>query len=394
MKSLSKLLWAAPLLALPFLSACGDKQAAPSAAPAKAAIPVTAVTVQPERMGVVAELPGRVEAMRTAQVRARVPGIVLKLAYREGTDVKVGNLLYLIDPAPFQAASNSAAATLARAQASEAQAALKARRNQALVETAAISRQEYDDSQTALAQTRADVAAAQAALEQARLNLGYTQVSAPIAGRIGRSLVTEGALVGQAEVTPLATIQQLDPIYVTLTQSSAERLALQQALAAGKLKNSAAAQPTLSLMLEDGRTYAHTGKLLFSEQTVDESTGSVTIRAVFPNPERLLLPGMYARARIEQAVDEQAILVPQQSVVRNQDGASVLVVGADGKVASRPVVTGAAQGNRWAVLKGLSAGDQVVVEGLQKAKPGDTVSVTPWQSPSAQAPKAAAGSKG
>ena len=394
MKSLSKLLWAAPLLALPFLSACGDKQAAPSAAPAKAAIPVTAVTVQPERMGVVAELPGRVEAMRTAQVRARVPGIVLKLAYREGTDVKVGNLLYLIDPAPFQAASNSAAATLARAQASEAQAALKARRNQALVETAAISRQEYDDSQTALAQTRADVAAAQAALEQARLNLGYTQVSAPIAGRIGRSLVTEGALVGQAEVTPLATIQQLDPIYVTLTQSSAERLALQQALAAGKLKNSAAAQPTLSLMLEDGRTYAHTGKLLFSEQTVDESTGSVTIRAVFPNPERLLLPGMYARARIEQAVDEQAILVPQQSVVRNQDGASVLVVGADGKVASRPVVTGAAQGNRWAVVKGLSAGDQVVVEGLQKAKPGDAVSVTPWQAPSAEAPKAAAGSKG
>ena len=394
MKSLSKLLWAAPLLALPFLSACGDKQAAPSAAPAKAAIPVTAITVQPERMGVVAELPGRVEAMRTAQVRARVPGIVLKLAYREGTDVKVGSLLYLIDPAPFQAASNSAAATLARAQASEAQAALKARRNQALVETAAISRQEYDDSQTALAQTRADVAAAQAALEQARLNLGYTQVSAPIAGRIGRSLVTEGALVGQGEVTPLATIQQLDPIYVTLTQSSAERLALQQALASGKLKNSSAAQPTLSLMLEDGRTYAHTGKLLFSEQTVDENTGSVTIRAVFPNPDRLLLPGMYARARIEQAVDEQAILVPQQSVVRNQDGASVLVVGADGKVASRPVVTGAAQGNRWAVLKGLSAGDQVVVEGLQKAKPGDAVSVTPWQAPSAEAPKAAAGSKG
>lgn len=375
---------AAATLMLASLAACGDK--IPSAQAQGAGMPppeVSVVTVQPERIVVTNELPGRVEATRIAQVRARVPGIVLKRVFQEGSEVKAGDVLYRIDPAPFQATYNSTQAALAKAQANLAQATLKIQRYKPLVETNAISKQEYDDAVTAQKQATADVAAAKAAQETARLNLGYATVNAPISGRIGRAQVTEGALVGQGEATPLATIQQLDPIYVTLSQSSAELLRLKQAMANGQLKSVGKDRTTVTLVTDDGRAYPHPGKLLFSDVTVDETTGAVSLRAVFPNPDRFLLPGMYARARIEQAVDEQALTVPQQAVTRMADSASVMVVGQDGKVAARPVKTGAAQDNKWVITDGLKAGDQVIVEGLQKAKPGATVKPTPWKGPAA-----------
>jgi len=370
----------AATLSFSILTGCGNK-VAPAQAQGAAPPPpeVAVVTVQPERTVLTTELPGRIEARRIAQVRARVAGIVLQRVFQEGGDVKAGDVLYKIDPAPFKATFNSAQAALAKAEANLAQANLKVQRYKPLVETNAISKQEYDDAVTAQKQTAADTAAARAALETARLNLGYATVTAPIAGRIGRSLVTEGALVGQGEATPLATIQQIDPIYVTLTQSGAELLRLKQAMAAGRLKSVGKDKARVTLIAEDGRPYPYEGKLLFSDLTVDESTGVITLRAEFPNPDGFLLPGMYARARLEQAVNEQAIMVPQQAVTRSPDGAAVLLVGADGKVATQPVQTGATQGDKWIVTQGLKAGDRVIVEGLQKARPGATVKPVPWK---------------
>ncbi|KIF81785.1 efflux RND transporter periplasmic adaptor subunit [Noviherbaspirillum autotrophicum] len=375
---------AAATLMLASLAACGDK--IPNAQAQGAGMPppeVSVTTVQPERIVVTNELPGRVEATRIAQVRARVPGIVLKRVFQEGSEVKAGDVLYRIDPAPFRATYNSAEAALAKAQANLAQATLKIQRYKPLVETNAISKQEYDDALTAQKQATADVAAAKAAQETARLNLGYATVNAPISGRIGRAQVTEGALVGQGEATPLATIQQLDPIYVTLSQSSAELLRLKQAMANGQLKSVGKDRATVTLVTDDGRAYPHPGKLLFSDVSVDETTGAVSLRAIFPNPDRFLLPGMYARARIEQAVDEQALTVPQQAVTRSADGSAVLVVGQDGKVMAQPVKTGGVQDNKWIITDGLKAGDRVIVEGLQKAKPGATVKPMPWKAPAA-----------
>ncbi|HZW12839.1 MAG TPA: efflux RND transporter periplasmic adaptor subunit, partial [Noviherbaspirillum sp.] len=268
------------------LAGCGDK--IPSANAQGAGMPppeVAIVTVAPERVVMTTELPGRLEATRVAQVRARVPGIVLKRAFREGSDVKAGELLFRIDPGPYQAAYNSAQATLAKAEANLAQANLKVQRYKPLVETTAVSKQEFDEAQTAQKQATADVAAAKAAVETARLNLGYATVTAPISGRIGRAQVTEGALVGQGEATPLATIQQIDPIYVNLTQSATEVLQLQRAMASGQLKRVGQGQAKVTLVTEDGRPYPHAGKLLFSDLTVDESSGAVTLRAEFPNPE-------------------------------------------------------------------------------------------------------------
>lgn len=342
---------------------------------------VAVVTVHPERAVFTTELPGRIEARRIAQVRARVAGIVLQRVFQEGSDIKAGDVLYKIDPAPFKATFNSAQASLAKAEANVAQANLKVQRYKPLVETNAISKQEYDDAVTAQKQTVADAAAARAALDTARLNLGYATVTAPISGRIGRSLVTEGALVGQGEATPLATIQQIDPIYVTLTQSGAELLRLKQAMADGRLKSVGKDKARVTLIAEDGRPYQYEGKLLFSDLSVDESTGVITLRAEFPNPDGFLLPGMYARARLEQAVNEQAIMVPQQAVTRSPEGASVLLVGADGKVTVQPVQTGAVQGDKWVVTQGLKAGDRVIVEGLQKAHPGAMVKPVPWKAP-------------
>jgi membrane fusion protein (multidrug efflux system) len=364
---------------LSLLAGCGDKTASAQAPGAAMPPPeVAVVTVSPERLVMSTELPGRLEATRVAQVRARVPGIVLKRAFREGSDVKAGETLFLIDPAPYRATFNSAQATVAKAEANLAQANLKAQRYKPLVETNAISKQEYDDALTAQKQANADLAAAKAAQETARLNLGYATVTAPISGRIGRAQVTEGALVGQGEATPLASIQQLDPIYVNLTQSSTELLQLRRALADGKLKSVGKDQAKVTLVSDDGRPYAHPGKLLFSDVTVDESSGSVTLRAEFPNPDRFLLPGMYVRARLEQAVTENAITVPQQAVLRDPAGASVLLVGADGKVTSQPVKADRSQGDSWVIGEGLKSGDRVIVEGFQKAKPGATVKPVPW----------------
>lgn len=368
---------------------CGQKQ---NAQPGAAMPPgeVSVVTIAPARITVTNELPGRLEAIRIAEVRARVAGIILKRNFREGSEVKAGDVLYHIDPATFKATYDSAQATLAKSQATLVQATLKEQRYKPLVEVNAVSRQEYDDAVAAQKQAEADVVASQAAVQTARLNLGYATVTSPISGRIGRALVTEGALVGQGEATQLAVVQQLDPIYVNLTQSSTDLLKLQQAMASGQLKTIGKDKARVSLVTEDGRPYPLPGKLLFSDVSVDATTGSVTLRATFPNPDRALLPGMYVRARLEQAVDEQAIVIPQQAVMRDQNGASVFVVGADDKVVARPVKTGAAQGNDWVITDGLKNGDRVIVEGLQKAKPGAPVKPVPWQGPvgaaSAQTP--------
>jgi len=340
---------------------------------------VAVVTVSPERVSLANELPGRLEASRVAEVRARVAGIVTKRVFREGSEVKANEVLFRIDPAPFQATVNSAEAALAKAEANLGQTTLKAQRYKPLAESNAISKQEYDDAQTAQKQAAADVAAAKAALQTARLNLGYATVNAPIAGRVGRALVTEGALVGQGTATPLATIQQLDPLYVNITQPAAEALKLQRAMRSGQLQKAGKDEAKVSIVMEDGEVYPLPGKLLFSEQTVDPSTGAITLRALVPNPDRTLLPGMYVRARIEQAVRENAITVPQQAVQRTADAAIVMVVGQDSKVVPRQVKTDTAVGNKWIVSEGLQPGERIIVEGFQKARPGAVVKAVPWK---------------
>ena len=354
------------------LAACGQK---PAAAPGGAMPPsaVSVITVAPQRIAITNELPGRLEAYRVAQVRARVAGIVQKRVFKEGSEVKEGQVLFKIDPAQYQATYDNAKATLT-------QTTLKAQRYKPLVEVNAVSKQEYDDAVAAQQQ-------AEAAVRIAALNLGYATVTSPISGRIGRALVTEGALVGQgSDATQLALVQQLDPIYVNVTQSSADLFKLQQAMASGQLKSVGDNKASVTLVLENGQAYPLPGKLLFSDVTVDEATGSVSLRAEFPNPKRMLLPGTYVRTKIEQAVDEQALVVPQQAVMRDLNGSSVFVVGADDKVAARPVKTGAAQGNNWQILDGLKEGDRVIVEGLQKVKPGAPVKPVPWN-PAGAAPQ-------
>ncbi|NUU03174.1 efflux RND transporter periplasmic adaptor subunit [Herbaspirillum robiniae] len=358
------------------LAACGQKPAGPGAMPPSE---VSVVTVAPQRIAVTNELPGRVEAYRIAQVRARVAGIVQKRVFKEGSDVKEGQVLYKIDPAQYKATYDSAQATLARAQANLTQAALKAQRYKPLVEVNAVSKQEYDDAVAAQKQAEADVASGKASVQTASLNLGYATVTSPISGRIGRALVTEGALVGQgSDATQLALVQQLDPIYVNVTQSSADLLKLQQAMANGKLKSVGENKASVTLMLENGQAYPLPGKLLFSDISVDEATGSVSLRAEFPNPKRVLLPGTYVRTKIEQAVDEQALVIPQQAVMRDASGSVVFVVNADNKVEARPVKTGSALNNSWQVTDGLKDGDRVIVEGLQKVKPGAPVKPVQW----------------
>lgn len=381
-----------PLLSV--LSGCGEKNANAQAAGGNPPpTEVSVVTIAPQRITLTTELPGRLEATRVAQVRARVPGIVLKRVYKEGSDVKAGDVLFRIDPAQYQAALNSAQAGVSRADANLAQANLKVNRYKPLVETNAISKQEFDDAITAQKQAAADLEAAKAARENARLNLGYATVNAPISGRIGRALVTEGALVGQGEATPLALIQQLDPIYATLTQSTSDLLNLQRAMANGQLQRVGRNEAKVTLVLEDGSTYSQPGKLLFSDLNVDPSSGSVTLRAEFPNPQRILLPGMYVRARLEQAVNQNAILVPQQALQRDPAGASVMVVGTDGKVRAQAVKPASVQGNNWVISEGLKSGDQVIVEGLQKIKPGAPVKAVPWKAAASNAAPAQANEK-
>ncbi len=371
------------------LTACGDKKDAPPPGPGAGAPPpmmVSVMTVAPETISNISELPGRIEATRMAEVRARVGGIVQKRSFTEGSEVRAGQPLYQIDPAPLQAAYNNAEAAVAKAQANLAQANTKLNRYRGLVESNAISKQEFDDLESAQKLAAADAAAARAALETARLNLSYTTVTAPISGRIGRTLVTEGALVTANDPTALAIIQQLDPIYVTLTQSSVEMRKLKDIV---QQSGKHGVKAKLTLVTEDGRPYDHPGQLLFSEAMVDPASSSVILRAQFPNPQRALLPGTYVRVRLEQGVRAGTITVPQQAVMRTADGSMVMTVDGNGKVAPRPVKTEGAYGDKWIISSGLNHGDQVIVEGLQKAKPGATVKPIPWN-PEGSAPSAAA----
>ncbi|WP_409264258.1 efflux RND transporter periplasmic adaptor subunit [Pseudomonas sp. KCJK9000] len=342
-------------------------------------------TLQLQPQAITTELSGRILAPRTAQVRARVAGVVLKRVYREGSDVKQGDVLFLIDPAPLKADHDSARAALARAQATLYQARLQEQRYRQLVDENAVSRQEYDNARAAFLQADAAVAEAKAALERAKLNLGYATVTAPIAGRIGRALVTEGALVGQNETTPLATIEQLDPIHADVTQSTRELNALRRALRDGQLQQASDGQASATLIQDDGSAYPFAGKLLFSDISVDPSTNQITLRSEFPNPNLDLLPGSYVRVRLEQAVQPEGLSVPQRAVVRDSAGVpKVLVVDAQARVSERQVVLGSAQGDRWQVSEGLAPGEQVVVEGLQHIKAGDQVQLAPSAQPIVQ----------
>jgi membrane fusion protein (multidrug efflux system) len=315
-----------------------------------------------------------------AQVRARAAGIVQKRLFREGGDVKAGQALFTIDATPYRAALGSAQAVLARAQANLAQASAQAERFKPLVEANAISQQEFVNAVAARKTAEADVAAARAAVQTAQINLGYASVTAPISGRIGRALVTEGALVGQGEATPLAVIQQVDPMYVNFTQSTTDVLRLRRALASGQLQRAGAGEAAaVQVVLDDGSVHAQAGRLLFTDLTVDPSSGQVTLRAEVPNPDGLLLPGMYVRVRLVQAQLTDAILVPQQAVQRSNRGDTVFVLGADNKPGTRTVKIGSAQAGQWIVLDGLKAGERVVVDGFQKMGPaGGPVTPVPW----------------
>lgn len=357
------------------LSGC-DGAAKPDDKAPPAQVRVETVQVQP--LAITSELSGRILAPRTAEVRARVAGVVLKRVYREGSDVKQGDVLFLIDPAPFKADLDSARATLARAEATRYQARLQDQRYGELVADKAVSRQEYDNAHAAMLQADAEVAQAKAALDRARLSLGYATVTAPIAGRIGRALVTEGALVGQSETTPLATIQQLDPIHADVTQSTRELTALRRALRAGELSQVGEDHAKATLIQDDGSAYPLPGKLLFSDISVDPSTNQITLRSEFPNPDLDLLPGSYVRVRLEQAVQPKGISVPQRAILRDSAGvAKVMLVDQQAQVVAREVVLGNAQGDRWIVNEGLQPGDRVVIEGLQHIKAGDQVQVDP-----------------
>ncbi|AYG44898.1 efflux RND transporter periplasmic adaptor subunit [Pseudomonas sp. Leaf58] len=355
------------------LAGCGDNAEQDEQAPTPQ---VRVETLQLQPQAISSELSGRILAPRTAEVRARVAGVVLKRVYREGSDVKQGDVLFLIDPAPFKADHDSARASLAKAQATLYQARLQEQRYRELVDDKAVSRQEYDNAKASFLQADAEVAAAKAALERARLNLSYATVTAPIAGRIGRAQVTEGALVGQNETTPLATIQQLDPIHADVTQSTRELNNLRRALRAGELQQVGDGQARATLIQDDGSAYPLAGKLLFSDISVDPSTNQITLRSEFPNPDLDLLPGSYVRVRLEQAVQPQGLSVPQRAILRDSAGVpKVLVVDPQARVSDRQVVLGSAQGDRWIVSEGLAPGERVVVEGLQHVKAGDRVQV-------------------
>jgi membrane fusion protein (multidrug efflux system) len=358
-------------------------QAGCSKAPAPAAPPAPEVgvfTVRAEPVTIVTELPGRLNAYRIAEVRARVAGVLLKRVFTEGSEVAEGQVLALIDPAPYQASLDSAEASLEKVQANLRQYQAQANRYAELAPIHAVSQQDYDNALAAVDGGKADVATAKANVATAKLNLGYATMVSPIAGRIGRALVTEGALVGQTDATEITTVTQLDPIYFDFTESSADLLRLRRQVESGQLKSVAPGQAKVTLVLEDGSVYATAGRLLFSDVTVDETTGMVTLRAEIPNPERLLLPGMFARGRLEQAEDQNALTVPVIGIEHQPDGsATVMLVDEQGKVEVRPVQLGSMQNNSWVVLSGLKAGDRVIVEGLQKIGPGMPVTAVPYQ---------------
>jgi membrane fusion protein (multidrug efflux system) len=365
------LIFMLPLTALLSLTAC-KPQSAPPQGPAGGMPPaeVEVITVAPRNVPRTLEAPGRLQAVRTAEVRARVEGILERRAYTEGSEVQAGAVLFRIDARTLAAGVEAAKAALARAQAQKLIAGQNLDRMQALVASNAISKQEFDQAMAAKAQANADVAAAQAALSKAEIDLGYATVTAPISGRIGRALVTEGALVGKGEATPLANIEQYDPIWVNFSQSSAEFLNLREAMRSGKSK---ASNAPVKLVLENGREYAQPGKLLFNDLAVDPSTGSVGLRAEFPNKERGLLPGQFVTVRLPVALAENVIVVPQRALQVTPQGQAVLVVGGDGKVMAQPVKTGGLSGADWIIAEGLKGGERVIVNGVQKARPGSTV---------------------
>jgi membrane fusion protein (multidrug efflux system) len=355
------------------LAACGEAPHGPVVA---RGTPQVAYTVlQPQRVALTTELPGRTSPVQVADVRPQITGLVQARTFTEGSEVKAGELLYQIDPASYRANVDSAQAALAKVQASLVSAKLQADRYKELVAIKAVSQQDADNAAATQLQGEADVASAKAVLQTARINLGYTRIVAPISGRIGKSAVTAGALVTANQADALATVQKLNPMYVDITQSSGALLALKRALAQGTLGSGTA---KVTLLLEDGSTYPLEGKLKFTDVTVDQSTGAVTLRAEFPNPHAELLPGMYVRAVLAQAVAKQALLVPQPAVSRDTTGKPIaFVVSADGKLEQRALVTDRAIGDQWLVTSGLQAGDKLVVEGQQKARPGAAVDAQP-----------------
>ncbi|ELE0444816.1 multidrug efflux RND transporter periplasmic adaptor subunit AcrA [Salmonella enterica subsp. enterica serovar Montevideo] len=354
------------------LTGCDDKQDQQGGQPMPE---VGVVTLKTEPLQITTELPGRTVAYRIAEVRPQVSGIILKRNFVEGSDIEAGVSLYQIDPATYQATYDSAKGDLAKAQAAANIAELTVKRYQKLLGTQYISKQEYDQALADAQQATAAVVAAKAAVETARINLAYTKVTSPISGRIGKSSVTEGALVQNGQASALATVQQLDPIYVDVTQSSNDFLRLKQELANGSLKQENG-KAKVDLVTSDGIKFPQSGTLEFSDVTVDQTTGSITLRAIFPNPDHTLLPGMFVRARLQEGTKPTALLVPQQGVTRTPRGdATVLVVGADNKVETRQIVASQAIGDKWLVTDGLKAGDRVVVSGLQKVRPGAQVKV-------------------
>lgn len=373
------------------IGGCG-KKAGENMPPQAGSLEVGVVVVQPQRVTLSTELSGRTVPQQIAEVRPQVGGIIQKRVFTEGTDVEAGQVLYQIDPATYQAALGSASAAMAKAEANLDAARLKEQRKSELLKTSMVSQQEYDDAHAALKQAEADVALTGASVEIARINLAFTNVKAPVSGRIGRSSVSEGALVTASQPAALATIQQLDPMYVDVTQSTVEMLKLRQNLASGILDKGGSAQAPVKLLLEDGSAYPLAGTLKFSEVTVDQNTGSVTLRAVFPNPDKTLLPGMFVRAILEEGVNQSAILVPQRGVTRNPKGdAVVMVVGAEEKVEPRVIRVVRTVGENWLVSDGLKAGDRVILEGIQRARPGTPVKAVPFGGKPEASPAAAAG---
>jgi membrane fusion protein (multidrug efflux system) len=370
---------------------CGRPAAGPPPGPPE----VGTVTLAPERVVLTTELPGRTAPHLVAEVRPQVSGLIEKRLFEEGADVSAGQLLYQIDPAPYRAAVAQAEAALAMAQANLPAARSRAERLRGLAAVHAVGQQDVDDAEAALQRAEASVAAGQAALDTARINLAWTPIKAPISGRTGRSSVTPGALVAAYQPVPLVTIQQLDPIYVDVQQSSTDLLRLRRVLASGALKEDEQSARRVHLLLEDGTPYGPEGTLKFRDVTVEPATGSVTLRMVFPNPDHVLLPGMFVRAVVEEGVDESAILAPQQGVSRDPRGNAIaLVVGADGMVQERSLELGRAIGDGWLVVKGLAAGDQVIVDGLQRIRAGMPAKAVPAATaaatPGAGAPGAAA----
>lgn len=356
------------------LSGCSKEQEQPRMVPL-----VSTVKVVPERAAITSDLPGRVAPVREAQIRARVTGIVQKIEFKQGGDVKEGQLLFKIDPAQYQAAYEQAAAQLKRAQADAYAANLLAKRYAPLVKANAISKQEFDNAQAGARQADAVVAGAKAALDSAAINLGYTSVTSPITGRIGRPLVTEGALVEGSVATQMAVVQQLSPIYVDLNQSTAELARLRKMFKDGSLQKVDEDAAKVVVILEDGSTYPEPARLLFTGISVNEGTGQVTLRTEVQNPDQVLLPGMFVRVRIDQGIDDDAILIPAQALLRGADGKNSVMVVKDGKVAVAPVALGPNHEGRVLITQGLKADDEVIVEGFQKVRPGVPVKAVPWK---------------